>query len=154
MGVVAEAGGAFHDCIYGMASLCKSVYDVQGAAFGLPSGVRESLGWQWAIVHCTWSSVFRVPTTPDLQIKILVFCSPPPKWLCGCSCSIHFQIHCCHAALVGINLLVSKPGISHTSLPASECVQEGEWLVINIICWSIPFEDAVCVLYFVCNCLT
>jgi len=41
--VVAEAGRAFHDCMYCMASLCKCVYDVQGAAFGLPSG-RESLG--------------------------------------------------------------------------------------------------------------
>lgn len=76
----------------------------------------------------------RVPTTPDLQIKIQVFCSPPPKWLCGCSCLIRFQIHCCHAALVGINLLLSEPSMSRTSLPASESVQEGERLVINIIC--------------------
>lgn len=70
--MVAEAEGALHDyvcctasfqpwrgatpCLFFLSQargasgqevcLCKYVYDMQEAAFGLPSGIRVSLGWR------------------------------------------------------------------------------------------------------------
>lgn len=55
--MAAGAGGAFHQCVYCMAALCKCVGDVQGAAFGL----HQAPGSPWADserqLRCSWSSV-------------------------------------------------------------------------------------------------